>query len=89
MGDKISSYGHNTINQVRLEPVTPQSQDKHSTAEPLCSCIMMMLQVSLEGNKIKTNSLHAILHVFMSADFFFKINFFKTIIQDYHQCQTV
>ena len=27
--------GHNTVTSVRLESATPQSQDKHSTTEPL------------------------------------------------------
>ena len=28
---------HNAVTRVRLEAATPRSQDKHSTAEPLCS----------------------------------------------------
>ena len=28
---------HNTVTQVRLKPLAPQPQVKHSTTEPLCS----------------------------------------------------
>ena len=31
------AQGHNVVTQVRLEPVAPQSQVKHSTTEPLRS----------------------------------------------------
>ena len=28
------AQGHNEVTPVKLEPATPQSQDKHSTTEP-------------------------------------------------------
>ena len=34
---KCCAHGHNTLPLVRLEPATPQSRVKHSTAEPLRS----------------------------------------------------
>ena len=31
------AQGHNTVTPVRLEPVAPHSQVKHSTTEPQCA----------------------------------------------------
>ena len=55
------SQRHNTVKPVRLEPVAPLSQVKHSTTEPLCSsCELHVLKnivfLSLKIDFILANS---------------------------------
>ena len=37
------AQGHNTVTPVWLGPLAPQSQVKHSTTEPLCSCLVVIV----------------------------------------------
>ena len=44
------AQGHNAVTPVRLEPATLQSQDKHSTTEPLAPLTCITDQSNLNGD---------------------------------------
>ena len=52
------AQGHNTVTLVRLEPVAPRSQVKHSTTEPLhspSSKLIFITFVSVKQKRFKTD----------------------------------
>ena len=44
------AQGYNTVTQVKLEPATPQSQDKHSTTEPTALLINPLCTDQLDSS---------------------------------------
>ena len=48
--------------------------------------LLVSLNLPFVGDVNSTKCL--VLHVFLSSAFFFKINYFKEIFLEYHQCQT-
>ena len=56
------AQGHNIVMPVRVETVAPQSRVKHSTTQPMCSHLkVVMLHIKSKGNEAHNNMLVNIL----------------------------